>query len=93
MAYVSVENQKRLEPRYRTAMGIAIGFLASVLAMMLIGRMARPAQVLTGSDAWQRPIYTGVLVMALIVIFLRRDRKSTRLNSSHSSVSRMPSSA
>ena len=34
-----------------------------------------------------------VLVVLVVFVFLRRDRKSTRLNSSYSSVSRMPSSA
>ena len=34
-----------------------------------------------------------VFIVNIILAFFARDRKSTRLNSSHSSVSRMPSSA
>ena len=43
------------------------------------------------ADAIALTEYRGLTVGAMKT--LRRDRKSTRLNSSHSSVSRMPSSA
>ena len=54
---------------------------------------------------WLRPFWEGTVMEGESVLFLRAaegeaarakvllDRKSTRLNSSHSSVSRMPSSA
>ena len=41
-----------------------------------------------------RVFVAGFLVFAFgVVPFIARDRKSTRLNSSHSEISRMPSSA
>ena len=55
------------------------------------GRRDRPGMdFLASSDAWFRPVsLANGPDGALYVV----DRKSTRLNSSHSSVSRMPSSA
>ena len=48
-------------------------------------------------EAWQQPVKTpGTLNMSEVVTFLKKrlpDRKSTRLNSSHTDISRMPSSA
>ena len=71
---------------------------ALVLAMVPLGIVA--ANNMGG--AMQTPLYNlhkslGVVVAALIVVRLywrlTQDRKSTRLNSSHSQQSRMPSSA
>ena len=48
--------------------------------------------VVTASDAAGRWLFARQLASSVIVA-VATDRKSTRLNSSHSSVSRMPSSA
>ena len=51
---------------------------------------------LFGGGPWARilhPFIGVVMMLFFCVIASRLDRKSTRLNSSHSSVSRMPSSA
>ena len=45
------------------------------------------------SENWRRPQEEVSLLMQLFVKALEQDRKSTRLNSSHEFVSRMPSSA
>ena len=73
-----------------------------IMGLVLIGSMLfLPAWTLLYSGAW---LFLGLLFvpMLLLGIFLfikspdllkRRDRKSTRLNSSHAELSRMPSSA
>ena len=56
-----------------------------------LGRLASEvASVLRGKN---KPTYTPHLDTGDFVVVINADRKSTRLNSSHSSVSRMPSSA
>ena len=46
-----------------------------------------------GAPAREKRNYTGVFVVLMLSKLGARDRKSTRLNSSHTTVSRMPSSA
>ena len=59
---------------------------------------ALSAYIVTGLDFWEfgkasdRPIITAAVAL-LIFIGIVSDRKSTRLNSSHKRLSRMPSSA
>ena len=72
---------------------IAVWALATMPPRQLrvFPEVATGAQLIRrGPYRWVRhPMYLSVLVTALALV----DRKSTRLNSSHSSVSRMPSSA
>ena len=56
--------------------------IGGLLAMIIRGELITPA-----ADLVDRTVYNGIYTMH------GTDRKSTRLNSSHSSVSRMPSSA
>jgi hypothetical protein len=72
MEYVSAENRKLLEPKYRMAMVVVFGFIISVLFYLIVAKLVRPGEAIPGSEAWQRPIYGGALILALIVIFLRR---------------------
>ncbi|MFN0086008.1 MAG: hypothetical protein ACKVX9_11535 [Blastocatellia bacterium] len=72
MEYISAENRKLLEPKYRTAMVIVFGFIISVLFYLIVAKFVPPAEAVPGSEAWQRPIYAGALILALVVIFLRR---------------------
>ena len=67
---------------------IALSILAgSVMAVLVNMGIPMP-------DWIQYVISEGIiLVIAIIYMVVNRDRKSTRLNSSHASKSRMPSSA
>ena len=46
-----------------------------------------------GESGWQKLLQDNDIQVVIADVLMPRDRKSTRLNSSHSSVSRMPSSA
>ncbi|MGH9840978.1 MAG: hypothetical protein ACREEM_19665 [Blastocatellia bacterium] len=72
MRYVSVEHQKAIAPRYRQAALIIGGFIASVLLYMAIARLITPGDGQPGSEKWQQPIYSAVLVLGLVVVVLRR---------------------
>ena len=70
----------------------------SVIGSMIMDREAVlvASEILTGEDFYQRQY--GIVFEAMVELFNRDepvdlDRKSTRLNSSHHQVSRMPSSA
>ena len=54
-----------------------------------------PDELQAPPSAWAGPVSCAVFVRgcAYILYLVRRDRKSTRLNSSHTLASRMPSSA
>ena len=63
----------------------AIGLLLSTVAVAIIYGLIR-----LSPDGWWLP---AGIVFALLIVGLTKDRKSTRLNSSHIQKSRMPSSA
>ena len=68
--------------------GVIVG-LAGVMFVVLIAR-----GVVTGGVAWALHLaQVQVFVYCLVLVSVVQDRKSTRLNSSHSAKSRMPSSA
>jgi type IV secretory pathway VirB2 component (pilin) len=79
MRYVSVEHQKAIAPRYRQASLLVAGFIASVLLYLFIARVVTPGEPQPGSEKWQQPIYSGVLVFGLVVIGLRRLLMAQRL--------------
>ena len=78
---------------------VAFGVLFPVLLVVLESfQVAPPGQPAAyGLDGWRaalsEPGLRSALWNTLTVTFVRQDRKSTRLNSSHSRASRMPSSA
>lgn len=72
MEYISVENRKLLEPKYRMAVAIALAFIISVVFYLIVAKFVSPREAVPGSEAWQRPVYGGALILALVVIFLRR---------------------
>ena len=47
----------------------------------------------SGVPVWLCIPFAGLLLCVAVMPLVKGDRKSTRLNSSHSSISRMPSSA
>lgn len=72
MQYVSVAHQKAIAPRYRQAVVIVGGIAASVLLYLLIARFITPGFGQPGSQTWQQPVYSGVLVLGLVIVVLRR---------------------
>ena len=70
---------------------MALGLCVSALAQLFLGTLPAFTIFLAvwGLNGWAQ----SMGVPASVVAMSRGDRKSTRLNSSHSSVSRMPSSA
>lgn len=72
MEYLSVENQKALAQRYRTAVMIVMGFGISVLIYLLIAKVITPKEITPGSERWQQPVYSAAIVLGLVVVVLRR---------------------
>lgn len=72
MEYLSVENQKTLAQRYRTAVIIVMVFGFSVLVYMLIAKFLTPREIMPGSERWQQPVYSAAIVLGLVVVILRR---------------------
>lgn len=72
MAYVSVENQKAIGPVYKQATIIVFACFVGVLLMLLLGKLLEPNSFVPGSEQWQKMIYTGVLILALFIVVLRR---------------------
>jgi hypothetical protein len=72
MEYISVENQKALDRRYRQAMMLALAFGASVLVLLLVAKFIKPGEPRPGSETWMQPAYSAVLVIGLSVVALRR---------------------
>ena len=68
---------------------------APAIPSTALGALKRPVT----ASGWRSWVFTvdhkklGIMYSATALFFFIVDRKSTRLNSSHSSVSRMPSSA
>src|SRR5215213_924184 len=72
MQYISVENQKALDQRYRLMMMIVLAFGMSVLICLLIAKFIRPGEAPPGSESWMQPAYSAVIVIGLSVVVLRR---------------------
>ncbi|MBL8192060.1 MAG: hypothetical protein JNK38_28880 [Acidobacteria bacterium] len=72
MEYLSVENQKAVAQRYRTAVIIVMAFGITVLVYMLMARILTPKEIMPGSERWQQPIYSAAIVLGLVVVILRR---------------------
>ena len=68
------------------------GFLILLLLSLFMALAIEPGANKLEARGWQRGRATLSILLAVVVVAIA-DRKSTRLNSSHSSVSRMPSSA
>ncbi len=72
MDYLSVENQKALDQRYKTGVILVFVFCVTVLIYLLIARFINPGEPLPSAETWKRPVFAGVIVLGLIVVILRR---------------------
>jgi hypothetical protein len=72
MEYISVENQKALDRRYRQTMMIVLMFGISVLICLLAAKFIKPLAPVPGSDTWMQPAYSAAIVIGLSVVVLRR---------------------
>ena len=72
---------------------LGIGIVVPALTVMSGDRLAHPSPRMQRWLDWLGNPSQSQLILGGLGFFLGLDRKSTRLNSSHSSVSRMPSSA
>lgn len=72
MEYLSVENQKALGQRYKSAALIVMTFCITVLVYMLVAKLLTPKDPIPGSESWQQPVYSAAIVLGLVVVVLRR---------------------
>jgi hypothetical protein len=72
MSYVSVEHQKIIAPKFRTATLIVSFFALSVIVYLILARLITPSYSEPGSESWQGRVYAGVLILGLLTVVLRR---------------------
>jgi hypothetical protein len=72
MDYISVEHQKLMARSYKGVMLIVAVICASIIIYMLAARIVTPREMTPGSESWRNPVYTGVIVLGLIVVIARR---------------------
>lgn len=72
MEYISTEHQKSVSQTYRTAAIIVLAFCITVFVFMLVAKFLTPSEVMPGSESWMQPVYSGVIVLGLVVVILRR---------------------
>jgi hypothetical protein len=72
MLYISVEHQRAIDERIKTASIIVFAFCVSVGVFALIGRFMTPPEVATGTESFNSIIPAIVIVLAMGVIILRR---------------------
>lgn len=72
MNYISAEDQRILNQRYRTTAILVMAFGISVMIYMLIAKFIPPRESPPGSETWAQPIYSGAIVLGLVVVALRR---------------------
>jgi hypothetical protein len=72
MQYISVEHQRAVDERIKTASIIVFAFCVSIGVFALIGRFITPPEVALGSGGFTSILPTIVIVLAMGVIILRR---------------------
>lgn len=79
MEYIPVEHQQALGQRYRTAAIIVGAFCISVLINMLVAKLMPVDDIKPGTETWQQPAYSAVIVLGVVVVALRRIMMSKML--------------
>jgi hypothetical protein len=72
MQYISVEHQKAISQRYKTAVILALAHAVTVVMFIVVARFIQPQEVVPGSERLVRIVPTIVIVLALGVVVLRR---------------------
>ena len=72
MQYISVEHQRAIEGRIKTASIIVFAFCVSIGVFALIGRFITPPEITPGSERYNSVIPAVVIVLSMGVIVLRR---------------------
>ena len=72
MQYISVEHQRAISGRYKTAAIIVFAHCLTVLVIIVVARFVQPAEVAPGSERLMRIAPAVVIVLALGVIVFRR---------------------
>lgn len=72
MDYISVEHQNALDQRYRTAAIIVGAFCLSVLVYLIVAKFITVNDIKPGTESWQQPAYSAVIVLGVVVVALRR---------------------
>ena len=87
----TIVSTRVLAPRYAVAWAAFFNFIAFLVFGLSVASTV--GQGIISADAISDQVIFGALMGAIFWNITTGDRKSTRLNSSHLSVSRMPSSA
>jgi len=72
MQQIPTEYQRTFANSYRVAAIIVGSFCVAVLVLMLVAQLITPGESLPGSESWMQPIYSGVIVLGLMVVVMRR---------------------
>jgi hypothetical protein len=72
MQYISVEHQRAISGRYKTAAIIVFAHCLTVLVFIVIARFVQPAEVAPGGERLVRIAPAVVIVLTLGVIIFRR---------------------
>ncbi len=72
MQYISVEHQRAISGRYKTAAIIVFAHCLTVLVFIVVARFIQPAEVVPGSERLMTYAPTVVIVLTLAVIVFRR---------------------
>ncbi len=72
MQYISVEHQRAISGRYKTAVIIVFAHCVTVLIFIAVARFVQPAEVVPGSERLMTYAPMAVIVLTLAVIVFRR---------------------
>lgn len=72
MQYISVEHQRAISGRYKTAAIIVFAHCVTVLVFIVVARFIQPAEVVPGSERLMTYAPMAVIVLTLAVIVFRR---------------------
>jgi len=72
MQYISVEHQRAISGRYKTAAIIVFAHCMTVLIFIVVARFIQPAEVVPGSERLMTYAPMAVIVLTLAVIVFRR---------------------
>jgi hypothetical protein len=72
MQYISVEHQRAISGRYKTAAIIVFAHCVTVLIFIVVARFVQPAEVVPGSERLVTYAPAAVIILTLAAIIFRR---------------------